>query len=64
MDYSAANTALWNIIIQLGFIGGAILLAGFLRNKAASPNESCANQKQTSLQIIFISHFIHITILT
>ena len=25
MDYSAANTALWNIVIQLGLIDGAIL---------------------------------------
>ena len=33
MDYSAANTALWNIIIQLGLIAGAILLANVLRNK-------------------------------
>ncbi len=35
MDYSAANTGLWNIIIQLGLIAGAILLAGFLRQKVA-----------------------------
>ena len=26
MDYSAANTALWDIIIQLGLIAGVILL--------------------------------------
>ena len=32
MDYSAANTALWNIIIQFGLIAGAILLATGLRN--------------------------------
>jgi len=32
VDYSAANASLWNIIIQLGFIAGAILLGGFLRN--------------------------------
>ncbi len=31
MDYSAANAALWNIVIQLGLIAGAILLANFLR---------------------------------
>ena len=31
MDYSAANTALWNVIEQLGLIAGAILLANFLR---------------------------------
>ena len=33
MDYSAANTALWNVIIQLGLIAGAILLANLLRNR-------------------------------
>ncbi len=35
MDYSAANQALWNIIIQLGLIAGAILLASFLRQRLA-----------------------------
>ena len=33
MDYSAANAALWNIVIQLGLIAGAILLCSMLRNK-------------------------------
>ena len=33
MDYSAANQSLWNIIIQLGLIAGAILLAMLLRQK-------------------------------
>ena len=33
MDYSAANTSLWSIVIQLGLIAAAILLAGFLRSK-------------------------------
>ena len=31
MDYSAANQALWNVIIQMGMIAGAILLANMLR---------------------------------
>ena len=35
MDYSAANHALWNLIIQLGLIAGAILLANLLRQKVA-----------------------------
>ena len=35
MDYSAANQALWNIIIQLGLIAGAMLLANLLRQKLA-----------------------------
>ena len=33
MDYSASNMGLWNVIIQLGLIAGAILLAGFLRQR-------------------------------
>ena len=33
MDYSAANHALWNIIVQFGLLAGAILLAHFLREK-------------------------------
>ena len=33
MDYSAANTSLWGVIIQLGLIAAAILIAGFARSK-------------------------------
>ena len=33
MDYSAANSSLWNIIIQLGLIAGSILVANALRTK-------------------------------
>ena len=33
MDYSAANASLWNVIIQLGLIAGAILVANMLRNR-------------------------------
>ena len=33
MDYSASNTALWNVIVQLGMIAGVILLGNFLRQK-------------------------------
>ena len=33
MDYSAANHALWNVIVQLGLLAGAILLANLLRQK-------------------------------
>lgn len=35
MDYSAANQSLWNIIIQLGLIAAAILLANLLRQRVA-----------------------------
>ena len=33
MDYSAANVSLWNGIIQLGYIAGAILVANRLRSR-------------------------------
>lgn len=33
MDYSSANTALWNPIIQIAIIAGAILIANILRRK-------------------------------
>ena len=33
MDFSAANVALWNPIVQLGIIAGLILLANVLRRK-------------------------------
>ena len=35
MDYSAANTVLWNVIVQLGLISGAILLANLLRRRVS-----------------------------
>ena len=33
MDFSAANTSLWNLVIQLGMIAGAILVANYLRQR-------------------------------
>ncbi len=33
MDYSAANTALWNILIQFGILAAAIIIANILRRK-------------------------------
>lgn len=35
MDFSAANTALWNPMVQLGIIAGLILFANVLRRKIA-----------------------------
>ena len=35
MDFSAANTTLWNVVIQLGMIAGSILAANFLRQRIA-----------------------------
>jgi hypothetical protein len=35
MDYSAANTGLWNFFIQLGLIAGAVILANIMRRKIA-----------------------------
>lgn len=34
MDYSAANSQLWNVIIQLGYIAGMLLLANYLRQRS------------------------------
>ncbi len=33
MDFSAANSELWNIVIQLGIIAAAVLVSTFLRRK-------------------------------
>lgn len=40
MDFSAANTALWAPVIQLGIIAGLILLANILRRKIAFVRKS------------------------
>ena len=40
MDYSASNTSLWGVIIQLGLIAAAILIAGFLRGKIPAIRKS------------------------
>ena len=40
MDYSAANHALWNIIIQLGLLAGGIILANLLRQKISFVRKS------------------------
>ncbi len=40
MDFSAANTALWNWIIQIGVIAGLILLANLLRRKVSFIHKS------------------------
>lgn len=33
MDYSAANSLVWNFIIQMGFIAGAVVLANIFRRR-------------------------------
>ena len=33
MDYSASNTALWNVLIQFGILAAAIIAANILRRK-------------------------------
>lgn len=40
MDFSAANTALWNPIIETGIIAGLILLANILRRKITAVRKS------------------------
>jgi Na+/glutamate symporter len=33
LDFSAANTSLWNVIIQFGILAGSMLAANALRRK-------------------------------
>lgn len=40
MDYSSANTVLWNVIIQFGIISGIILFANILRRKIKAVKKS------------------------
>ena len=41
MDYSAANTALWNVLIQFGILAAAIIVANILRRKIPFFRKSC-----------------------
>lgn len=40
MDYSAANTALWSLVIQIGIICVSVMLATFLRNNIEAVRKS------------------------
>ena len=40
MDYSAANTGLWNIIVQFGIIASSILVGNLLRRKVSFVRDS------------------------
>ncbi|HHU23064.1 MAG TPA: sodium:glutamate symporter [Clostridiales bacterium] len=40
MDYSAANTGLWNIVVQLGIIASSILVGNLLRRKVSLIRDS------------------------
>ena len=60
MDYSAANLALWNIIIQLGLIAGAILLAQFLRAKLAFIRGSMMPVAVLSGFLLLAAKYLHL----
>ncbi len=60
MDFSAANTALWNIVIQLGMIAGAILLANFLRQKLAFIRNSLMPTAVIAGFIMLILKHLHV----
>ena len=60
MDYSAANHELWNIIIQLGLIAAAILLANFLRRKLAVIRKSLMPIAVLGGFLLLISKYIGI----
>ena len=60
MDFSAANTALWNIVIQLGMIAGGILLANLLRRKLAFIRNSLMPTAVIAGFILLILKHLHI----
>ena len=60
MDFSAANTSLWNIVIQLGMIAGSILLANFLRQKIAFIRRSLMPTAVLAGFILLILKHLHV----
>ena len=60
MDFSAANTSLWNIVIQLGMIAGSILLANFLRQKLAFIRRSLMPTAVLAGFILLILKHLHL----
>lgn len=58
MDYSALNTGLWNVIIQLGMIAAAILLANVLRRRVAFIRKSLMPVAVLGGFILLIARYI------
>ena len=57
MDFSSANTALWNPIIQIGIIAGLILFANVLRRKISFIRKS--RNPLTPQEVLKITEIIH-----
>ena len=60
MDYSAANLALWNVIIQLGLIAGAIMLANLMRQKISFIRKSLMPVAVLAGFLLLIAKYLHL----
>ena len=60
MDFSAANLALWNIVIQLGMIAGAILIANVLRQRIPFVRNSLMPTAVLAGFILLIRKHLHV----
>lgn len=60
MDYSAANTSVWNVIIQFGYIAGVVLFCNFIRRKYSFIKRSMMPVAVMAGFIILISKYIGI----
>ena len=60
MDYSAANTSVWNVIIQFGYIAGVVLFCNFIRRKYSFIKKSMMPVAVMAGFIILFSKYIGI----
>ena len=60
MDYSAANHALWNVIVQMGLIAGAIMLANLLRQKLPFIRKSLMPVAVLGGFLLLIAKYLHL----
>ena len=60
MDYSAANTSVWNVIIQFGYIAGVVLFCNFIRRKYSFIKKSMMPVAVMAGFIILLSKYIGI----
>ena len=60
MDYSAANHALWNVIIQMGLIAGAILLANLMRRRIPFIRKSLMPVAVLAGFLLLIAKYLHL----
>jgi len=60
LDYSAANTSVWNVIIQFGYIAGVVLFCNFIRRKYSFIKRSMMPVAVMAGFIILFSKYIGI----